>query len=146
MPDFVAPVIRPFRPSDEADVVSLWKLCDLVRPWNNPQRDIVRKLRVKPEWFLVAEADAQVVATVMVGYDGHRGWINYLAVAPRWQRAGLGRRLIAEAEKILREAGCPKINLQVRRANVDVVTFYERLGYAADDVVSLGKRLEHDDR
>ena len=82
----------------------------------------------------------------MVGYDGHRGWINYLAVEPRWQRAGLGRRLVGEAEKILREAGCPKINLQVRRANVDVVTFYQRLGYAADDVVSLGKRLEHDDR
>ncbi len=82
-----------------------------------------------------------MVATVMVGYDGHRGWINYLAVAPNLQRQGVGRQLMAAAESRLRERGCPKINLQVRRSNRGVIAFYERLGFSEDDVVSLGKRL-----
>jgi ribosomal protein S18 acetylase RimI-like enzyme len=81
---------------------------------------------------------------VMVGFEGHRGWINYLAVEPSLQRSGIGRALMNEAERILRAAGCPKINLQIRRTNADVIAFYERLGYVADDVVSFGKRLEHD--
>ena len=80
----------------------------------------------------------------MAGYEGHRGWINYLAVAPEHQGKGLGRAMMAEAERLLREAGCPKINLQVRSANAKVIEFYRRLGYTVDDVVSLGKRLEDD--
>src|SRR5512132_962748 len=106
--------------------------------------DIERKLKVNPEWFLVGIMDGRVVAAVMAGYEGHRGWINYLAVAPEVQRQGLGRQMMAQAEKRLREHGCPKINLQVRTSNTGVIAFYERLGYKSDDVVSLGKRLEQD--
>lgn len=144
MPERAAPTIRTFDPADEASVVALWDRCGLIRPWNDPRKDIARKQRVNPEWFLVAEEKGEVVATVMVGYEGHRGWINYLAVAPSHQRGGTGRALMNEAEKILRAAGCPKINLMVRRGNADVIAFYEKLGFTPDDVVSLGKRLEHD--
>jgi len=136
--------IRPFQPTDEHAVVALWRACDLVRPWNDPHKDIRRKLRVNPEWFLVGESGGRVVGSVMAGYEGHRGWINYLAVEPGRRRAGHGRALMAEAERLLRAAGCAKINLQVRTGNAGVVAFYERLGYKQDDCVSLGKRLEPD--
>ena len=136
--------IRPFQAADEEAVVALWRTCDLVRPWNDPRKDIRRKLRVNPEWFLVGELGGRLVGTVMAGYEGHRGWINYLAVAPGRRRAGLGRALMAEAERLLRAAGCAKINLQVRTANTAVIAFYERIGYRRDDCVSLGKRLEAD--
>jgi ribosomal protein S18 acetylase RimI-like enzyme len=137
--------IRPFEPADEDAVVALWERCGLTRPWNDPHKDIRRKLAVRPEWFLVGVREAAVVATAMAGYDGHRGWIYYLAVDPDHQRKGLGRAIVAEAERLLRAAGCPKINLQVRTMNQGVVAFYQRLGYSLDEVVSLGKRLEHDD-
>jgi ribosomal protein S18 acetylase RimI-like enzyme len=136
--------IRPYRAADEAAVVALWRACDLVRPWNDPRKDIRRKLRVNPEWFLVGEKAGKVVGTVMAGYEGHRGWINYLAVEPRLQRSGLGRALMTEAEGLLRAAGCAKINLQVRTGNTGVIAFYEQMGYRRDDCVSLGKRLESD--
>jgi ribosomal protein S18 acetylase RimI-like enzyme len=137
--------IRPFQSNDEQAVVALWHRCDLLRPWNDPHKDIARKLRVRADLFLVGVIHNQVVATVMVGYEGHRGWINYLAVAPEHQRRGLARALIVEAERLLREAGCPKINLQVRSSNNAVIEFYRRLGYQIDDVVSMGKRLEQDE-
>jgi ribosomal protein S18 acetylase RimI-like enzyme len=136
--------IRPFDPNDEESVVQLWIDCGLVVPWNNPHRDIQRKLKIQPEMFLVACSDGQVIATVMAGYDGHRGWINYLAVHPQHRHSGIGRRMMDEAESCLRAAGCPKINLQVRSKNIAVIKFYERIGFKADDVVSLGKRLEPD--
>ena len=138
--------IRPFQSGDEKSVVALWQRCDLVRPWNDPHRDIRRKLRVRPDLFLVGVLDGQIVASVMAGYEGHRGWLNYLAVAPEARRRGHARAIVAEAERLLREAGCPKINLQIRTSNRDVIEFYRRLGYSVDDVVSMGKRLEHDDR
>lgn len=138
--------IRPFRSDDETAVVALWQRCDLVRPWNNPHLDIERKLRVRPDLFLVGVLDGQIVATVMAGYEGHRGWLNYLAVAPGYQRRGLARALVSEAERLLREAGCPKINLQIRTSNQGVAEFYRRLGYFVDDVVSMGKRLVQDDQ
>ncbi|MBX3747059.1 MAG: GNAT family acetyltransferase [Verrucomicrobiae bacterium] len=138
-------VIRPFDPDDEEDVVRLWQRCDLVRPWNDPRKDIRRKLEVRPDLFLVGTVDNKIAATVMLGYEGHRGWINYLAVDPDHQRHGYGRALMAEAERLLRAAGCPKINLQIRATNQGVIEFYRRLGYAVDDVVSMGKRLECDD-
>jgi ribosomal protein S18 acetylase RimI-like enzyme len=138
--------IRPFEPADEKSVVALWQRCDLVRPWNDPHRDIQRKLRVRSEWFLVGILDGQIVATVMAGYEGHRGWLNYLAVAPEFQRRGLARALVAEAERLLRGAGCPKINLQIRTSNQNAIEFYRHLGYSVDDVVSMGKRLENADR
>jgi ribosomal protein S18 acetylase RimI-like enzyme len=133
--------IRPFEARDEASVVALWQTCELVRPWNDPHQDIQRKLKVRPDLFLVGEIDGAIVASVMAGFEGHRGWINYLAVDPRHQRQGLGRRMMGEAERRLREAGCPKVNLQVRTTNGAVIEFYRRLGYTVDDVVSMGKRL-----
>jgi ribosomal protein S18 acetylase RimI-like enzyme len=138
--------IRCFQPEDEPSVIVLWQQCDLIRPWNDPHRDICRKLKVNAEWFLVGLVDGQVAATVMAGYEGHRGWLNYLAVAPEFQRRGLASEIVAEAERLLRKAGCPKINLQIRSSNKAVIEFYRRLGYSVDDVVSMGKRLEHDDR
>ena len=126
--------------------MNLWEQCDLARPWNDSRLDIGRKMKVNPEWFLVGLVDGRVVATVMAGYEGHRGWLNYLAVAPEFQGRGLAKTIVAEAERLLRKAGCPKINLQIRTSNQAVIEFYRRLGYSVDEVVSMGKRLEHDDR
>lgn len=136
--------IRPFEPPDEMSVIQLWTDCGLVVPWNNPHDDIQRKLSVQPKMFLVACSDGQIIATVMAGYDGHRGWINYLAVHPSHQGTGIGKRLMEAAELRLRASGCPKINLQVRSKNAKVIEFYKAIGYRPDDVVSLGKRLESD--
>ncbi|HXC99324.1 MAG TPA: GNAT family acetyltransferase [Verrucomicrobiae bacterium] len=138
--------IRPFQPEDEEAVISLWRQCDLLRPWNDPRKDIRRKMEVRPDLFLVGLLDGQVVACVMAGYEGHRGWLNYLAVAPGHQRHGLARAIVAEAERLLREAGCPKINLQIRTSNHGVVEFYQHLGYSIDEVLSMGKRLESDEK
>ncbi len=137
--------IRRFAETDSDAVIALWQRCGLLRPWNDPRKDIARKLRVQPELFLVGVVDGRVVASVMAGYEGHRGWINYLAVDPGLRRGGLGRAMMAAAEKGLAELGCPKVNLQVRRGNEHVVAFYDRLGYVEDDVVSMGKRLESDE-
>ncbi len=138
--------IRRFQTSDGPSVISLWERCDLLRPWNDAKKDIQRKLNAQPEMFLVGALDDEVVATVMVGYEGHRGWINYLAVAPEHRRKGLGRAMMDEAEKVLGQAGCPKVNLQIRGTNTSAIEFYRQLGYQVDDVVGLGKRLEHDDQ
>jgi ribosomal protein S18 acetylase RimI-like enzyme len=138
--------IRPFRPEDTEAVISLWRQCDLVRPWNDPHKDIQRKLQVRPDLFLVGVLEGRIVACVMAGYEGHRGWLNYLAVAPEHQRRGFARAIVTEAERLLRDAGCPKINLQIRTSNQGVIEFYRRIGYATDDVVSMGKRLEHGDK
>ena len=134
-------VIRPFQPADEAAVIELWHRCGLVVPWNDPRRDIALKLQVQPHLFLVGTIQGRVVAVVMAGYEGHRGWINYLAVAPDLQRQGIGRRMMEHAEAELRKLGCPKINLMIRTSNQDVIAFYQRLGFAVDNVVCMGKRL-----
>lgn len=136
--------IRPFQPSDCAAVIDLWKEGNLVVPWNDPDRDIRRKMRVQPGLFLVGCVAGELAATLMAGYEGHRGWLNYLAVAPRFRRRGFGRRMVAEAEQRLRELGCPKINIQIRANNTGVIEFYQRIGFKPDDVVSMGKRLEPD--
>jgi ribosomal protein S18 acetylase RimI-like enzyme len=136
--------IRPFRATDESAVIQLWRECGLVQPQNDPRKDIQRKLRLQAELFLVAAETESIVATVMAGYDGHRGWLNYLAVAPHVRRQGLGRRMVAEAEERLGVLGCPKINLQVRVANTEAIHFYHAIGFKEDAVVSMGKRLEQD--
>jgi len=138
--------IRPYRPSDSSAVISLWERCDLLRAWNDPHRDIQRKLRVQPELFLVGSLAGDVVASAMAGYEGHRGWVNYLAVAPERRHQGLGRAMMNAVERLLEDAGCPKVNVQVRGTNASAIRFYQQLGYQVDDVVGLGKRLEHDDR
>jgi ribosomal protein S18 acetylase RimI-like enzyme len=137
--------IRPFVEADEPQVVDLWQRCGLVRPWNDPRKDIARKLGVQRELFLVGVAGDRVVATVMAGYEGHRGWINYLAVDPASRRQGVARALMAAVEDRLRALGCAKINLQIRADNRDAIAFYNRLGFAEDAAVSMGKRLERDD-
>ena len=138
--------IRPYEPSDEEAVVDLWKRCGLLKPWNDPYKDIARKRSIQPELFLIGCISARIMGTVMVGFEGHRGWINYLAVDPDSQRQGYGRILMSEAERRLRALGCPKINLQVRNDNWDVINFYQQLGFCQDPVLSFGKRLVHDDR
>ena len=137
-------IIRSYIETDLQEVIKLWKSCDLVVPWNNPEEDIARKLKVDPDLFLIGKASDEIVATVMGGYEGHRGWINYLAVAPTHQRNRYGAEIMAEVEKRIRAMGCPKINLQVRSTNADVISFYRSIGYRVDDVVSLGKRLIED--
>jgi len=126
-------------------VIFVWRQCDLLRPWNDPHQDIARKMKVRPDLFLVGELKGRIMATVMAGYDGHRGWLYYLAVLPEHQRAGYGRAIVAEAERLLRIEGCPKINLQVRTSNPDVIDFYRQIGFSSDEVSSMGKRLEKDD-
>jgi ribosomal protein S18 acetylase RimI-like enzyme len=140
----VTAAIRPYRPDDAEALVSLWALCDLTRPWNDPFRDIERKIDADPNGLLVLEEDRQCIGAVKVGYDGHRGWINYLAVHPDHRGRGLGRLLVATAEQRLSELGCPKVNLQVRAANKDAVEFYQSVGYSVDEVVSMGRRLDED--
>lgn len=133
--------IRPYLEADEAAVVALWQACGLTRPWNDPHKDIARKLAVQRELFLVGERDARIVASVMAGYEGHRGWVNYLAVAPELRGQGHGAALMQHVEQALRARGCPKISLLVRSSNSAVLAFYRRLGYAVDEAVPLGKRL-----
>jgi ribosomal protein S18 acetylase RimI-like enzyme len=136
--------IRPFEAGDRDAVVELWRRCGLVVPWNDPAKDIARKQNVRGDLFLVGLRDGVIIASVMAGYEGHRGWINYLAVSPDHRDKGYGRRMMEEAERRLRAEGCPKINLQVRASNRGVAAFYKAIGFVQDDVISFGKRLEHD--
>ena len=169
-----AVTIRAYLEADEAEVVALWTACGLVRPWNDPRNDIARKLAVQRDLFLVGRAGPgdrlvaparsagvrlpekttvahrasgaeRLVATVMAGYDGHRGWVNYLAVDPASRRLGLARSMMAAVEERLRRLGCAKINLQIRSDNRDAIAFYQRIGFGEDAVLSMGKRLERDD-
>jgi ribosomal protein S18 acetylase RimI-like enzyme len=140
----MALTIRIFQPADTDPVITLWQRCDLTVPWNDPHQDIKRKLAVQPEFFLVGVKEGSLVASVMGGYDGHRGWIYYLAVDPVFRLRGYGRLILHELEKRLSEAGCPKINLMVRATNDGVLSFYRSLGYTEDEVVNLGKRLVKD--
>ena len=133
--------IRPYEQQDQDEVIALWRACGLVKPQNDPYSDIAVKLTTQPELFLVGKLGGRIVASLMAGFDGHRGWINYLAVDPARRRSGLGREIVAKAEEKLRALGCPKINLQVRLHNQEAVAFYKSLGFVEDAVVSLGKRL-----
>ncbi len=133
--------IRSFVQQDEDGVIRLWNECGLVKPWNDPKKDIKRKLTTQPELFLVVEKEGVVVGSAMVGYEGHRGWVYYLAVDPACQGQGIGQALMQEAEHLLMERGCPKIQLLVRSNNSQVLDFYGKLGYETSDVVMLGKRL-----
>ncbi len=137
-------IIRPYLESDLDDVIALWELCGLTRPWNNPEIDIFRKLAQRDQLFLLAVKDNQLIATVMGGYDGHRGWVNYLAVHPNFQRNGVATALVQQLEKRLIALGCPKLQLLIRKDNIDVQSFYEQLGYDEIDAICLGKRLIQD--
>lgn len=134
-------IIRPFATTDRTQVIDLWKTCNLTVPWNDPDRDIDLKLDVDPDLFLVVEKDKRVVGTAMGGYEGHRGWIYYLAVHPDNQGQGFGKLLVTAVEEKLAARGCPKLNLMVRTTNAEVIEFYSSLGYQQSDVVCLGKKL-----
>ena len=135
-------VIRSFEPRDQDAVAALWRAVFPGDPaWNDPAAVIRRKLTVQPDLLLVGERAGVVIATVIGGFDGHRGWIYHLAVAAAERRRGIGRAMMAAVEERLRALGCTKINLQIRRSNAEVVGFYERLGYAVEDRISMGKRV-----
>jgi ribosomal protein S18 acetylase RimI-like enzyme len=133
--------IRPFAPPDTNAVLVLWEECGLLRAGIDARAEIQRKIAFQPELFLVGELNGQIVASLMAGYEGRRGWINYLAVAGAHQRSGIGGQMLAHAEQLLHMIGCAKVNLQVLNANAQVVAFYEKHGYSIDPVISMGKRL-----
>ena len=135
--------IRPYSNEDLPVVVELWRAAfPDAPPRNEPAVDIARKLEVQRELFLVAADGGEIVGTAMAGYDGHRGWVYYVAVDPGHRRRGIGTALMRRVARDLEGMGCPKLNLQVRGANRDAVRFYESLGYVAEDRVSMGRQLE----
>ena len=140
-----APQIRIFEEKDRFAVIELWHQCGLTRPWNDPNKDIDRKMAFQPEWFFVMELNGKVIGTNMAGYDGHRGSIFYLAIAKEYQGHGFANALMLHAANELEKVGCPKINLMVRSLNNAVCAFYDKLGYQKEDIVSFGKRLIKDD-
>lgn len=137
--------IRNYRADDELAVIHLWQQCGLIVPWNNPHADIARKCDDTPELFFVGSMGSRIVASCMAGFDGHRGWIYYLAVDESLRRQGIGRKLVRHAETELLDRGCPKINLMVRNTNQSVIDCYQSLGYGTDPVVVLSKRLIEDE-
>jgi ribosomal protein S18 acetylase RimI-like enzyme len=137
-------VIRSFDRQDTEAIISLWHTCKLTRPWNNPRKDIQRKCAVNDELFLVATNADRVIGSVMGGYEGHRGWINYLAVHPDFRRQGIASQLMQKVESRLLALDCPKINLQIRLDNSEASAFYESLGFSDDQCISMGKRLISD--
>jgi ribosomal protein S18 acetylase RimI-like enzyme len=137
--------IRTYQDHDEAAVIELWQQCGLIVPWNNPHRDIARKCADSPQLFFVGVIDTALVATCMAGYDGHRGWIYYLAVAEAQRRQGIAARMVHHAETELLRLGCPKLDLMVRNTNAAVISFYRSVGYDEDPVVVLSKRLIDDE-
>jgi len=131
-----------YRPEFQNAVVNLWRKCGLIVPQNDPVEDIKKKLDFQPELFFIGLLEDKVIGSIMVGYEGHRGWINYLAVIPEYQKQGYGRKLVQKAINELKKYGCLKVNLQVRRSNTSVIDFYKHLGFKEDDVISLGMRLK----
>ena len=137
--------IRPYSETDLNSIVSLWEICELSRPWNDPIKDIERKLTVQRDLFLILEKDGEILGSVMGGYDGHRGSVNYLGIHPDHKNEGLGKLLMNRIEEELIKMGCPKINLMVRNSNLDVHEFYRVIGYEEQEVVVFGKRLIPDE-
>jgi ribosomal protein S18 acetylase RimI-like enzyme len=132
--------IRPFEQSDEEAVVALWKsVFGYPQPRNDPRRVIAQKMALQRELFFVALDEGGLVGTVMGGYDGHRGWIYTLAVSPAKRRRGIGSALMERVERELIMLGCPKINLQLLASNSATVAFYQTLGYAVEERISMGK-------
>jgi ribosomal protein S18 acetylase RimI-like enzyme len=135
-------MITPLPPGLGTAAVQLWRTCGLTRPWNDPDADLARALDGPSSTVLAGVEEGELLGTVMVGHDGHRGWVYYLAVEPRCRGRGLGRELMAAAESWLDEQGVPKLQLMVRADNAAVIEFYERLGYADQQVVVLGRFLD----
>lgn len=133
--------IQPYSPKYEADVIELWRKCDLLYTKYNPYKDIARKMKVDPELFLIGVEGGKVIATVMGGYDGHRGWIYHLGIDPAYQRRGLGRQIMDAIEEKLKARDCLKVNLMVMKTNHKAMKFYESIGFNEEDATEYGKRL-----
>lgn len=127
--------------ADAGAVIALWRDCGLTRPWNDPARDFALAIEGATSTILLLRDEGGLAASVMAGFDGHRGWVYYLAVAPGRRRQGLGGAMMAAAEAWLRERGAPKIQLMVREDNADALAFYEALGLERQRVVTLGRFL-----
>ena len=136
--------IKPYEHADMEVVIHVWEECGLIRSWNNPKLDIQRKLNTQKDLFFVGEFSNKIIATAMFGYDGHRGWLNYFAVLPQFQKRGFGKQLLEFGELIHVNKGCPKLNLQIRADNKKAIKFYKAVGFTEDTVASFGKRLIED--
>ena len=134
-------MIEEARPDDRVAVIALWQACGLTRPWNDPDADFYRAIEWPGSAVLILREGDGIAASVMVGFDGHRGWVYYLAVAPERRRAGLGRAMMDAAEAWLRERGAPKLQLMVRADNSHAIGFYKSLGLEPQKVVTLGRFL-----
>ena len=134
--------IRACRDGDEPGLVALWHACGLTRPWNPPEGDIAVARRSGHGDILVAAEGEKLVGSVMVGHDGHRGWVYYLAVAPEQRRGGLGRRLMQTAEEWVAARGIRKLELMVRDSNAAAIGFYRRIGYEPEPVQVLSRWLD----
>jgi ribosomal protein S18 acetylase RimI-like enzyme len=134
--------IRPYRETDFAAVLALWQACGLTRPWNPPEADIALVRASGHGALLVAEAEGRICGTVMVGHDGHRGWVYYLAVDPAWQRRGLGTRLLRAAEAWVAARGVRKLELMIRDGNAAAADFYARCGYGREPVIVMSRWLD----
>jgi ribosomal protein S18 acetylase RimI-like enzyme len=134
--------IRQYRDSDEESVIALWKeIFPYGAPHNDPSKELHRKLNSDRELLFVASFESRLVGTVMGGYDGHRGWVYLLGVKPELRRGGIAAALLKHLEEVLLDKGAPKINLQIRGSNDEVVGFYQKVGYNVEDRISMGKRL-----
>jgi len=133
--------IKNFKQENSTDVIELWNRCGLIVPGNNPEKDIELKMQFQPDLFFIAEIDGRIIGAVMTGYDGHRGWLNYLGVLPEHRGTGCGRALVEYSIRKLKELGCPKLNLQVRNSNTGVIEFYKKLGFNDHDVTGLQLKL-----
>jgi ribosomal protein S18 acetylase RimI-like enzyme len=133
--------ITPINGADVADVVALWQACGLTRPWNDPASDIAFARKSANATVLIGRGD-DALATVLVGHDGHRGWVYYLAVSPDHRHKGYGRIMMDAAERWLRERGIEKLQLMVRPDNVSVKDFYQSLGYSMQERIIYAKWLD----
>ena len=133
--------ITIFEDKHRTQVIDLWKKCNLIKSWNDPNKDIDRKLKVNDSLFLIVEFNKVIIGSAMIGYDGHRGSLYYLAVDPKHQRKGVGEMFMKEIEKRLIEVGCPKINVFIRNSNIEVKEFYQSIDYEEQDCLVYGKRL-----
>ncbi len=134
-------LIRKYASEDKEQVINLWEKCGLLFPGNDPAADIRLKTAFQPDLFLVGAVDQRIASTLMAGYDGHRGWLNYLGVLPEFQRSGFGSLIVLHAVELLRKLECPKINLQVRNTNLGVIEFYKKLGFNNHDVSCMQLKL-----
>ena len=133
--------IRNYKPDDKIEVINLWSICGLIVPGNNPEKDIELKTEFQPDLFFVAESGERIIGTVMTGYDGHRGWLNYLGVHPDYRKSRCGSSLVEYSIEKLKELGCPKLNIQVRTGNSAVKDFYKKLGFLDHDVSAMQLKL-----